>query len=265
MSSKRHLINGHARLNLSLVASIFNKFIGISLPSDEEIRALMDELDKLRGDNDSLRSQLQQKDKELEKLRGDVSAEKRRLNEDALMKETDLLSMMDQLKLVQSTEMDRLNVKYSLQLEKKDRQIEELTLSNKTQLQSIQDALAAKYEQQQASQERRHESEMAELKRDLRHILAGIDDFISEHGMAAPAAVDGSTPIYRLPGAIKDRTMTLFEAYYDKEHQVEEARKKLEHLSRVNLVIGDKIQEYAESVINDKKRSKKSAFGGIFS
>ena len=52
------IASGHPRLNLCLVSSLFNNFIGITLPSEEEIRTLYEKIDNLTDEVSGLNDKI---------------------------------------------------------------------------------------------------------------------------------------------------------------------------------------------------------------
>ncbi|KAI8822005.1 calponin domain-containing protein [Fimicolochytrium jonesii] len=68
--------HGHARLNLAFAATIFDRHIGIHLPSEEEARALLDRNMTLEADNAILRSKVIELEKSVFALSQEVDVQK---------------------------------------------------------------------------------------------------------------------------------------------------------------------------------------------
>ncbi|KAI3640768.1 hypothetical protein MIR68_001646 [Amoeboaphelidium protococcarum] len=238
----KDVISGHSRLNLAFVAGIFNKYIGIKLPSDDEVRQLYNTVEDLEAENAELKEMIRSRDDRLAAMESEISS----LH---LSIETSKLALHSK----NEQSLQSLRVEYEKKLDDQKTQLKQQNEQRESELLGMLDIIKAKQKQQIYQQERQFERVKSQATRDLNQIKRSIESFLIENKVIESQDTD-NTPLEQLPEVLQDRLVKLLQTYYTKADELTETNKKLARARQVNDIYGDKIQEYAEGLIVDQKR-----------
>ena len=227
------VIKGHAKLNLAFTATLFNAHIGIHLPSEEEIQALLQE----RHANAVKIAELEAKLKAVTETREQEMASHAQ----------ELLAMH------QSLESQQADLEASFHA-------------------SLQDGLSTERKKWEDSYRRTFEREK-EYKRNLeRHLRQlrnlllsvhgnnGSSNVISSNNTSPNSKSDSLNPqstddLEILTKEIVDMTKGLVLTNADLSVSCEKLKEKIKHNDRLNDVFGTKIREFSEFLIQERKRN----------
>lgn len=235
--SAKDVRKAHTRLNVAFVAGLFNNFIGIQLPSDEEIRSLLARVDILEAKTNQQRSLIELQQEEISEL-------KHRLQEASNLTQ----SFANEAQQAQQLK-DQLACDYAMELEQFEKTFKKRDLAYHETIES----LKSTHRQQMRQMETQHASEIRELKKEMLVSEDMLRDFLQRHG-------DSGQPMNMNElGQLKlrDMVMSVLELHDVRTRQLQQLDTKLGHLQHVNSVIGDKVQEYAETMIKSKKTKTK--------
>ncbi|PJF17192.1 Actinin-type, actin-binding domain-containing protein [Paramicrosporidium saccamoebae] len=233
-ASPENLVQGHPRLNYAFTATLFNKNIGLTLASDEDVQQLRDQLNESLKENTELKTEIQ-------------------LIEFGLATTTERFQAdMDLLK----EEMCKQEIAKKAELEEQSNRFE---LAKEELASQYQDSLESALE----SEKRTHQDEMWDLllkqKESCRQLLGilGIlrQQFTTEELEAAkfqePAGDElEMDSIIRGIGELSSNSSR---KVISLEAASEHLRTSVAHKEKVNEIMGDKIREYTEQVIHCKK------------
>jgi hypothetical protein len=256
------ILRGNQRLNLAFTAGLFNKFIGIELPSDQEIRTLYDENEKLKLKCESLQQSLRVKEEKIQDLSNKVEKERIQSLKEKEELEDALNAKYEHFKLCQEAEVDKQKFKFQAFLQKKVEEEERLKSTHEKALIELQNAHQDKLRQELNSVKRQHERKIQHLSQEMIQLKLSLVDFFEKNDVKFE--IDASEKTEHLPSHLRSGIMKLMETYYQKCDEVGTFQRQLEHLEHVNEVIGNKITQYAESMIVRKRQEKKSILGAMF-
>ena len=249
----KDILGGQSRLNLAFTAGIFNEYIGIVLPSDDEVRALVNRVDDLELENGSLKAALAERDEEMAAMLREVENLKNEwLSRDA-EKGNDIKRQVQELIKQHQREIDGLKKKMNDEAE-----------SRETEIKAMLDAVKAKSKQQVLALERQNEKMRSQVTRDLNNIKRSLEDFLIANGMMDQPNLE-VTSFEEVTPLLKDHLVKILQGYYEQADEVKRLEVRIQRMEQVNAVIGDKIQEYAEGMIDGKKKkSRKGTVFGLF-
>eukprot|EP00158_Paraphelidium_tribonemae_P009274 Partr_v1_DN28820_c1_g1_i2_m34287 putative lymphocyte cytosolic protein 1 (L-plastin) len=227
--------NGHHRLNLGFTAGLFNKYIGIVLPSDDEVR-------KLVNDNELLNKLLTDERSKSARLALDLET----LQEQSAKA---IESMTERMNLAQHQEIEMLKQSHEhLSLQSKNDAEKELMLREQ-EFRSIIEATKAKAKQQLYVAERETLNSRQKLTQDLLKIKSELDSYFNVgHDQASENKLEN------LPEVIAHHVHQVLMEVEKLQEKVQAAENNIKRLKDVNDLYGDKIQEYAEGKIQEKQR-----------
>lgn len=110
VTTSADIANGHPRLNLCLVAEIFNRFIGIDLLTDQETKELIAERDSLLATVDSLQA-------ELDSIRNSYSFDKRAWEATLVQERSIYSSKIRDLETHYTNQVEQWNLKYQMDID----------------------------------------------------------------------------------------------------------------------------------------------------
>lgn len=232
-ASPEDVVQGNSRLNFAFTATLFNKYIGLTLVSDDEVRNLRDHLDSMVAENTELkaRSQAAEFDSKttIERLEAELVAAKQSLesaqasNREQLDEQSRRFEMFKEELAAQYKD----NLESALESERRAHQDElwELISQQKDACRQLV-ALSHLLRQQFSGPE----LERAKVLEPLEELQ--LESIIKELGELA---------------SLSGRKMAGLEI------AAEHLKSSVAHKDKVNEVMGDKIREYTEQVINCKK------------
>jgi hypothetical protein len=245
---------GQTRLNLAFTASLFNEYIGIHLPSDDEVKALMNKLEDLEAENDELKQAVMERDAEMLTLLAEVEKLKTEWMSRDTLKSDDIKRQIDQLNQQHRQELEDVKAKATEEMEQRE-----------TEIRAMMDALKAKSKQAVMQAERQSEKIRAQVTRDLNNIKRSLQDFLVANDMLEPSSGEPEvTPFEQVTPLLKEHLVKVLESYYEKADEVKGLEKRVNHMEQVNNVIGTKISEYAETMIDGKKKQRRKHAFGLF-
>lgn len=258
----RDIVNGNARLNLAFTAGLFNKFIGIILPTDEEVRALYAKIDSLDREVYKLRDTLTVKEGQMMVVLLELQDARKQHDDHMTSSERVAMEEVEHMKIQHTNEIEKQRIKFEITMEKKNKEIQELQAAHAQQFADVQTHAQQKYDQDLRMATRKHESEKKVIFEELASLKESFTSFFESNKMSPPEPSSSSAnPV----SGIRDCVIKLIEEFYGKIDETQEMQKKLVHMDHVNSVIGGKIHEYAEDLCIDKRREKKSSvFSHIF-
>lgn len=256
----RDILAGQSRLNLAFTAGIFNEYIGIVLPTDEEVRALINRVEDLEIENGQLRNELAKREQEMQ----DMLAEVGKLKDEWLTQQADEGANARR-------QVQELTARYQAEVEAIKRKSSEDLEARENELQTILQSVKAKSKQQMLQYDRQNEKMRAQLTRELNTIKTSLEDFLASNGLIEkealteePESTDASsTSPESLTPLLKRHLVKILEGYYEQSDKVKQMDQRLVHMARVNDAIGDKIQEYAEGLIDGKEKKNRRGFFGL--
>jgi hypothetical protein len=256
----KDVAGGNSRLNLAFTAGLFNKFIGIFLPTDEEIRELYKRLETLEMENASLKQDLAAKEDALNSVALQIDQLSLEMNErDASMK----AKMVTELKAALA-EKDR-------EMKEKEEQYQKILKDNtdsyskeqklrEAEHQSIVEALQAKNKQQLYQLERDYDKKKQAIATALVHMQRSLDDFLSQTTEDQPEMAmslkEAQDKIESAPKVLQEQMVKVLELYYNKTDDLKEMKTKYDHIRSVHEVYGEKILEFAETHRPAKGKSR---------
>ena len=231
----RDIVQAHARLNMTFVAELFNHYIGIHLPTDEEIRALYNTQDTLQHQVKQLQQRSERDQQELSEQRQE------RAQQQAYIRE---LEARLQESLAGSEQLARSHVESMRQ--------QEASIASRLE------TVKSTYRQQIHQMEHTFDKTQNQWKKES-HVTADIlRDFLSREG-GGDARKQSSRDEEENVRELVMQVLALHDGKTRSLHNMEAKMKRLEH---VNDLIGDKVQEYAEGLMQSKKSgAKKKLFG----
>lgn len=237
--SPEDIVQGYSRLNYAFTATIFNKHIGISLPSDDEVRQLKFKLEDLLKENAELTTRIQQTES------------------DASLRISKILSDREQL-AEQLTSVQSLH----------KRQLAE----QQSKFDLAKDELAAEYRDSLdsaiSSERRSHQDELWELlnkQKEARRQLFGIISLLArELGQEAlERSKLADVPVCSEEGELDvmikmsgDLSALVVQKLHHLQYAADNLRSTVAHKEKVNEIMGDKIREYTETVISGRKNDR---------
>lgn len=249
--SQKDILTGQARLNLAFTADIFNKYIGIVLPTDEEVRSLYERVEDLEQENTELRETLEERDNDMKQLIEQME----RLKNDWISKDNEKTEALKR-------QIQQLMSDHQHQMELQRKKSFEDVEGRESELKSIIDSVKAKAKQQVYQLESQLETSRQQMTRDLNNLKRSLEDFLLSNDIIE--GIDPEmTPHEEIVSVLQDHLVKVLEAFYEQNDRNKKLDTKLQHLEKVNAVIGDKIQAYAEGLIDEKKK-KKSALKGLW-
>jgi hypothetical protein len=232
-ASPQDIVAGHQRLNYAFTATLFNKHIGISLPSDEEVQRLKKQLQEISEERDGLQMALSAMESELKLIREQAHSEKELFEKRS-----------EELCLEHSNELERERAHFALA---KD----ELAAQYKDSLDSALDC-----------ERRAHQDEIWELlskeKDSRRQLFAALSVLrqqcaVEDLENGKYSECDESAEMDDIIKATSELAMILARKTSGLAITTENLKTAVAHKEKVNEIMGDKIREYTEQVIHIKK------------
>lgn len=229
---------GHPRLNFAFTATLFNKHIGISLPSEEDVNLLKEKLQDATDEAAELKARLQAAEFEL----GSTAA---RFKEEV----AELRGRLDQATLATAQQLEQ-------EIQKHEAAKEELAAQYRDSLESALE-----------SEKRSHQDEVWDLldkekerKQRLLLILLALCQNLSQEDLErekvpllpsdaelAESDMDGVIKVLEgLVGCASKKIKGL-------QSVAESLKSTVAHKEKVNEIMGEKIKEYTEQVIHVKR------------
>lgn len=241
----KDIANGHARLNFAFSAILFNNYIGIKLPTEEEIQDLYETIDHLKERVDSL-----------ERLLNRTVEESDKLKQESQDKITKLQHENHSLQMAHDAELDRIQKEI-------ENYKEETTRDFNSTLDSRLGSEKKQYEdtiKQLTNKERDFRNTMqrqwAQLKMILQEELrqSKLDSALPAHKKPLPAI--NSNEVDQLAKEVMDLARLTVSKNQEMSSSISGLSAKIEQKERINEIMGDKIREYTTLMINER-RSKK--------
>lgn len=257
------IVNSNTRLNFGFIAGLFNSYIGIFLPSNQELKDLYNQLDSLQHANSDLHAKLGGKQSEVESLKKELDSIKQQWKQYHTDSENSIAQQIEKLRSFYTEEMTKLRSKAGEEQQglvaKHKAEIEQ----REQEYQAMVESMTAKSKMTAYEQEKSFEAEKAKISRELIVLIRSLDDFFTknESEFIAPPI---DTDFAKLPSQLRNSAVKVLEMYYDKSDRVEALEKRVEHMERVNNIIGDKIQQYAEGLINNTEKKKRNILDMFF-
>jgi hypothetical protein len=255
------IVSGHSRLNLAFTTEIFNKFIGIKLPSDEEIRKLYAQIEDLTGRNDALAASVLSKCKELDAAHTHHETSKKEWADRAARKELEMADRIDEILAKHTDALESQRSALQDQFAAQQSAAARVAAEREKELLAKIEALKQTQKQKLSLLEHKYAQSREETAVELGTVKKTLAEFLQKNGYEI---IDEATPdaIEELPAQVKECVLKVLESHQDQTHAISALQLKLEHLNKINNVIGDKIQEYAENMIT--KDGKKKNHGSMF-
>lgn len=191
----RDMVAGHQRLNLAFIAELFNHNVGIVLPSDEEVRELMNANELLRVENAALVERVHAYEMEVEALREDVAQRGVEVEETR------------RVMVEQREEAVRAGRDTSARIESEWRERAE--------------SLKTQYRQQTQALEQKHTADRATWHAETKLTADMLHDFLGRHGKATamPGQLTGSH--------VRDMVMDVLALQDDKTREIHALEMKM--------------------------------------
>ena len=249
------IAQGNSRLNLAFTATLFNAFIGIHLPSEDEIRALLARNEELAGQVQALQSALKtlqgEKRVEAQRLDEERARLEAQLEEERAQHAQELLALQqglgDQTAELEAHYRDALETQVAL--EKRN----------------FEEALRKTFDK-----ERDYKRNLERQLRQLRTLLlssaaAGSKNALSASGasgydtLALGSTTGGPFELDTLTKEIVEMTKCLVGTNAELSGNVERLRDKIKHNDKLNDVMSSKIREFSELLINERKMERRAS------
>lgn len=227
------IVHGSVRLNCILTARLFNEYIGIRMPSEEEFELLQKQLDEAHAEKTHWRTQMQITESE---LGAQLEATKREIEH-----------LKDELRTLQVEDARERDVL-------------------REQFESAKEELAAQYKDslQSAieSERRQHQDELWEMvseHREVRRQLLMIHAHIKcqvkvdDSDKTKLAELHEDSELDEIVRALGEGVNALCKRIGSMHMSLESLRNTVAHKEKVNEIMGEKIREYTELVITGKK------------
>ena len=237
-----HLQAGHPRMNLMLIAKIFNHRIGIHLPSEEESKRISEERDALVLQNATLATQLAECQSQLATVQA---------------MQTSQTGNLEALKLERARELEQIHSEFRTY---KD----DLAQSMQMRLQERLQEASMRYQE-----ERRHlQDRIYELSSAMQSVISLISPHVNGEAVLRENKLrpfsaegehdEGKSPSYddSLSRALGLLVRILLERALHLEETTKSLRTDLEAKTKVNEVMGQKIRQYTENLIQSKKAAE---------
>jgi len=286
----QNIVNGHARLNLLFTATLFNHHIGIHLPTEEEARKLFDEIDRLERLSNAqtekirgLTATVQGKDSEIATQKAKIEALEAQIQQLRTgIKETEQIVMSLEKSKSELKKEDDLKINH---LEKTIADLN-ITMKEKNDYhdkqqkysQEIHQAYRTKVASEIVQVRDVVRRELATKKFDVSSATASATSINKSDGITSRKVGTTSTEqlnasheeINNKPSSssssssssptdpevaleeLRNFVRDLLEENHDRERKIEVLATKLGQHEKVAGVIGDKVKEYAESVIKNE-------------
>lgn len=233
--SPADIANGHPRLNFAFTATLFNRHIGITIPSEEDLSQMQEQKNQLMAESAEIKAKLQEAEFALVTFRQSFEQEM-----------ANVRVQLDQAEASKRQEM-------SEQADRFEQAKEELAMQYR-------DSLECALE----SERRLHQEEMWGLfnkQRENRRQLLAVGSILRSGIPTAeleraklPASLDCEDyDMAFLLKSVGEMATLLCRRISALEADSEGLRSALAHKEKVNEVMGEKIREYTENVIHCKK------------